>query len=110
MKVKLINESSDKFKLKYNHGSGMNIIWKDKIKFNLDKARQSLNKWKNINCGIFNKEFQFMFFEKKIFVMPYLHDKILIMKYIALMDNKNLLELINYYLSIIILQFIIIRI
>ena len=72
-----INELPDKFVLKCNHGSAMNIICKDKLKFNLAKARESLTNWKNINYGIFSKEFQYMFVERKIFVMPYLGDNII---------------------------------
>ena len=53
-----INELPDKFVLKCNHGSQMNIICSDKSKFNLIEARNKLEHWKNTNFGLENSEFQ----------------------------------------------------
>ena len=67
----------NKFVLKLNHGSGMNIICKDKNKFDLVKAKIKLNRWKNINYGLLNSEFQYFYVKRKIFVAPYLCEKII---------------------------------
>ena len=56
-----LNDLPDKFILKCNHGSGMNIFCKDKKEFDLEKAKQTLNSWVNINYGFQNKEFQYLF-------------------------------------------------
>ena len=52
------NELPNKFVLKCNHGSGMNIICNDKSKLNITKTRYLLNKWMNANYGFQNSEFQ----------------------------------------------------
>ena len=43
--------------MKYNHGSGMNLICEDKKKFNISLAKQKLNKWKYINYGLYIMKF-----------------------------------------------------
>ena len=40
-----LDELPEKFVLKCNHGSGMNIICRDKKTFNLTDAKQKLKKW-----------------------------------------------------------------
>ena len=72
-----LDELPDKFVLKCNHGSGMNIFCKDKAKFNLKKAKKILNNWLNTNYGLFGAEFQYFFIERKIFVSPYMGDNII---------------------------------
>ena len=72
-----LSELPNKFILKLNHGSGMNIICKDKKKFDFVKAKIKLNKWKNFNYGLFNSEFQYFNVKRKIFAAPYLCDKII---------------------------------
>jgi len=46
----------NQFVLKCNHGSGMNIIAKDKFALNIDDTRKKINKWMNTNyaftCGL----------------------------------------------------------
>ena len=46
----------DKFALKCNHGSGYNIICKDKSSFDKEKAIKKLNEWMNTTYGYANAE------------------------------------------------------
>lgn len=71
-----LNDLPDKFMLKCNHGSGMNIFCKDKKEFDLKKAKLKLKEWMNINYGFQSKEFQYLFVKRKIFAAPYLGDRI----------------------------------
>ena len=58
--IKIYNDSKDinldqlpeKFVLKCNHGSGMNILCNNKSDFDINKAKIKLNHWKNINYGL----------------------------------------------------------
>jgi hypothetical protein len=72
-----LDELPNKFLLKLNHGSGMNIICKDKSTFNLNDAKVKLNKWKQENYGLYGTEFQYMLVDRKIFAAPYLGDNII---------------------------------
>lgn len=76
-----LDDLPDKFILKCNHGSGMNIICKDKKKFNLTKAAEKLNEWMNINYGLQGFEYQYMNVKKKIFAEKYLDDNIIDYKF-----------------------------
>ena len=76
-----IDDLPDKFVLKCNHGSGMNILCKDKKKFNIMKAKQLLKKWMNINYGLRKHEYQYINVKKKVFVEKYLCDDILDYKF-----------------------------
>ena len=60
-----LDELPDKFILKCNHGSGMNIICTDKKKFNLYDAKKKLRNWLNINYGLDNFESQYINVKKK---------------------------------------------
>ena len=71
-----LDELPDKFVLKCNHGSQMNIICKDKNTFDLDKAKNKLQIWMNTNYGLINFEYQYMNVNKKIFAEKYLGDNI----------------------------------
>ena len=71
-----LEELPEKFVLKCNHGSQMNIICKDKKKFDLDNAKKQLRNWMNMNYGLINFEYQYMNVNKKIFVEKYLGDGI----------------------------------
>ena len=53
-----LEDLPDKFVLKCNHGSGMNILCNNKSNFNLENAKLNLNKWKSINYGLISSEFQ----------------------------------------------------
>lgn len=67
----------NKFLLKYNHGSAMNIICTNKFNFNISEAKEKLNKWKNINFGLLTTEFQYLYVKRKVFAVPYLCEKII---------------------------------
>ena len=66
----------DKFVLKCNHGSAMNIICNNKNDFNLTKAKGLLNKWMSENYGTRGYEFQYLNVERKIFAETFLKDNI----------------------------------
>ena len=82
--IKIYNDSSyikledlpDKFVLKCNHGSAMNIICTNKTKFDLNMAKQQLNIWKNLNFGLKYYEFQYINIDRKIFAETFLIDNI----------------------------------
>ena len=71
-----LDELPDKFVLKCNHGSGMNIICNNKEYFDLNKAKIILNKWISENYGTIGYEFQYLNVEKKIFAETFLKDNI----------------------------------
>jgi len=54
----------------------MNIICKDKSKFNIIEAKNKLKRWKKINYGLLRSEFQYFLVDRKIFASPYLGDKL----------------------------------
>ena len=71
-----LDELPDKFVLKCNHGSGMNIFCKNKTEFDLEQSKIQLNKWLNINYGLGGGQFQYYFIKRKIFASPYLDDMV----------------------------------
>jgi len=71
-----LSELPNKFVLKCNHGSRMNIICKNKSEFNLTKAKLKLEKWMKINYGLENYEYQYNYVKKKIFSEIFLMDNI----------------------------------
>lgn len=71
-----LDELPDKFVLKCNHGSAMNIICTDKSNFNLKNAKFLLNYWKKINYGFISSEFQYLNVKRKIFAEIFLGDNI----------------------------------
>ena len=103
-----LDELPDKFILKCNHGSGMNIICKDKSKFDLIKAKKKLNEWININYGLKGAQFQYYYIDRKIFASPYMGELIDyktfcfngIPKFIAarkVLNKKRKRYIYNYY-------------
>ena len=64
------------FVLKCNHGSGMNIICKNKFELNFTKAKLRLSSWMKINYGLRNFEYQYINVKKKIFAELYLGNDI----------------------------------
>ena len=82
--IKIYNDSKeinlddlpDKFVLKCNHGSAMNILCKNKSNFDIEKAKIQLNEWKNINFGLKLYEFQYLNIDRKIFAETFLKDNI----------------------------------
>ena len=71
-----LNELPDKFVLKCNHGSGMNILCNNKSKLNISNVKYYLNKWMNTNYGLNSFEYQYINIKKKIFAEKYLCDNI----------------------------------
>lgn len=68
------DELPDKFVIKCNHGSGMNIII-DKNNFNKNETINKLNKWMNTDFAFVNGfEMQYHNIERKIFVEKFLID------------------------------------
>lgn len=72
-----LDELPDKFVLKCNHGSGMNIFCSNKTIFNLTLAKYNLMKWMEINYGLDSFEYQYLNIKKKIFAEVYLTDEII---------------------------------
>lgn len=62
----------EKFVLKCNHGSGMNIIVSDKAKLNLEKAKEMMDKWMQINYACKFMEMQYRDIPHKIIAEEYL--------------------------------------
>ena len=71
-----LNELPDKFVLKCNHGSAMNIICSDKSKFDINLAKKRLALWKNKNYGFDSSEFQYINIKREIFAETYLKENI----------------------------------
>ena len=104
-----LNELPEQFVLKANHGSGMNLICKDKFHFDINMAKNKLKKWKNINYGLLSSEFQYLLINRKIFAATYLGDKIIDYEFYCfngqpkfiraqkLLFEKNHTLLHNYY-------------
>ena len=62
------DELPEKFVLKCNHGSGMNIIVKDKSQINEDNVRQQLSKWLSDDFAFRNGfESHYHWIERKVF-------------------------------------------
>lgn len=76
-----LDELPEKFVLKCNHGSGMNIFCENKSKFNLAKAKHSLKKWMKINYGLFSFEYQYLNVKKRVFAEQYLDNEIINYKF-----------------------------
>ena len=72
-----LEDLPEKFVLKANHGSGMNLICKDKSKFDINMAKNNLKIWLRTNYGLLNSEFQYFLIERKILAAPYLGDNII---------------------------------
>jgi len=69
-----LNELPNKFVLKYNHGSAMNILCNNKSNLNLNNTKKLLNQWKNINYGLVGFEYQYLNIKRKLFAEKYLCD------------------------------------
>ncbi len=60
------NALPDKFALKTNHGSGWNIICKDKSKLDWERNSNKMRKWLNRNAYFLSREWQYRNIEAKI--------------------------------------------
>ena len=101
-----LEELPNKFVLKCNHASGLNILCNDKTKFNLIEAKASLSKWIKRDYGYGNNEFQYLNIERKIFAETYLKDNIIDYKiycfngnpkFIRVQQKINDKEIVNNY-------------
>ena len=64
----------DSFVIQCNHGSGYNIIVKDKAQFNINGAREKINEWMKENYAYFHGEFHYKDIKRKIIVSKYLEE------------------------------------
>ena len=63
----------DQFVLKCNHGSGMNIIVKDKSTLDIDNTREKINKWMHTNYAFsFGLELQYKDINPRIIAEKYM--------------------------------------
>ena len=101
-----LNDLPDNFVMKYNHGSGMNIICENKKTFDINFAKKKLYKWKNINYGLFTTEFQYMYVKRKIYIEKFLKKNIIDYKIYCFNGNPKFIlakiplektKLKNYY-------------
>lgn len=67
-----LEELPDKFVLKCNHGSAMNIICNNKSNFDINNAKTALNNWMSLNYGLMKYEYQYMNIKKKVFAEVFL--------------------------------------
>ncbi len=67
------NELPDKFMIKCNHGSRMNIYIKDKNNINISDINKTLTEWLNKNIGIYG-EVQYINIQPKIMIEQLLED------------------------------------
>ena len=63
------------FIIKTNHGSGMNILVKDKSKINPTRINKILKKWLNINYFNIGSEYQYKNIKPKIIIEPIIKTK-----------------------------------
>ncbi len=76
----------DQFVLKANHGSGMNIIVRDKKTFDIENAREKINAWLNWDFGSLFYELHYNNIKKKIIAEKFMTDG----KNLDLVDYKFL--------------------
>lgn len=63
------------FAMKWNFGSGHNIICADKDKLDIDSAKSKMKKWKNSRQHLQTAQLQYEIEDKKILVERYLNEK-----------------------------------
>lgn len=69
------NQLPNQFVLKCNHGSGYNIICKDKNKLDIKKTRKQLTKWLKETCGLWMGEWNYSNIVPKILCEKYLENE-----------------------------------
>ena len=82
-----LDELPKKFVLKCNHGSGMNLFCEDKSKFDLLKAKHTLNKWMKINYGLHMFEYQYLNIKRRVFAEQLLDNEIINYKFSCFNGN-----------------------
>ena len=75
--------------IKTNHGSGFNIIVKNKKIFNLVNAKKKLNLWMNIDYGKAGAEFHYSFIKKKVFIEEYIGSNLKNYKFLCYNGNPK---------------------
>lgn len=70
-----LSELPDKFVIKANHGFNMNIICKDKSKFNLQERLPEIRKWMNTNFGVVSGQAHYSYITPRIVVEELLEDE-----------------------------------
>lgn len=65
----------NRFVLKCTHGSGCNIICKDKTKLNINEAKDKLNKWMNKSWFWYGREWPYKNVKPKIICEEYMVDE-----------------------------------
>lgn len=76
-----LEELPEKFVLKCNHGSGMNIFCEDKSKFNISKVKKKLKEWMDINYGLLRFEYQYLNVNRQVFAEKFLDKEIINYKF-----------------------------
>lgn len=69
------DELPDKFVMKCTHGSGSNIICKNKKQLDINNAKQKLNKWMKKNWYWFGREWPYKNVKPRIMVEKYMVDE-----------------------------------
>ena len=87
-----LEELPDKFVLKCNHGSGMNIICEDKSKFDSTNAKLIIKEWMNINYGLLKFEYQYLNIKRKIFAEKFLEKEIINYKFSCFNGEPKLIR------------------
>lgn len=86
------SELPDKFAIKCNHGSGMNILCNNKSLLNIIEAKKKLNEWMKINYAFEGFEYQYLYVKKRIFVEKYLLDDIIDYKIYCFNGNPKFIR------------------
>lgn len=87
-----LEELPNKFVLKCNHGSQMNILCDNKQKFDIEQAKKSLSKWINIDYGFSSNEFQYINIKREIFAESYLGENVLDYKVYCFNGNPKFIR------------------
>jgi hypothetical protein len=87
-----LKELPNKFVLKCNHGSGMNILCHNKDNFDLIKAKNNLSEWMNKDYGFESNEFQYINIKRQIFAEKYLGENILDYKVYCFHGNPKFIR------------------
>jgi hypothetical protein len=69
------DELPERFVLKVNHGSGYNIICKDKRKLDIKKTKETLHKWLNEDFAAIKGEEQYRNIPRRIVCEEYMEDE-----------------------------------
>lgn len=87
-----LDELPEKFVLKCNHGSGMNIFCEDKSKFNISKVKKKLKEWMNINYGLLRFEYQYLNVNRQVFAEKLLDKEIINYKFSCFNGEPKLIR------------------